>query len=76
MSKQQYQYTSVEDPSKVKMNKKPPSFLTEAAFISSSLFLLKFYSDAAFDALSFTTVLLPLMVYFIGCLILNVVKFI
>lgn len=55
--------------------KKPPGFMCEAAFCSVSLFLLKLYSDATFDALSFTTVLLPMMLYFILSIVFNVLKF-
>ena len=60
------EYESVYDP-KVKRQeptaKKPPGFICETAFASISLFMLKFYSDAAFDALTFTTVLLPVMAF-------------
>lgn len=55
--------------------KKPPGFITEAAFCSVSLFLIKMYSDSAFSALSFTTVLLPMMVYFILSIVFNILKF-
>ena len=55
--------------------KKPPGFICEAAFISVSLFLVKLYSDATFSALSFTTVLLPMMLYFILSIVFNVLKF-
>ena len=37
--------------------------------------MLKFYSDPAFSALSFMTVLLPLMIYFVIAIMFNVLKF-
>jgi len=53
--------------------KRPPSMMTEVAFISSNLFFLKLYSAPAFDALSFFSVLVPVMIYAIatlfGCLL-------
>ena len=70
-------YESVYDP-KIKKNteaKKPPGFITEAAFCSVSLFCIKMYSDPAFSALSFTTVLLPMMIYFILSIVFNILKF-
>ena len=71
-------YTSVNDPKLTRAapsNKKPPGFLCETTFISVSLLMLKFYSDAAFDALSFMTVLLPMMIYFILAIMFNVLRF-
>ena len=73
------EYESVYDP-KVKRDeptkaKKPPGFICETAFASISLFMLKFYSDAAFDALTFTTVLLPVMAYFVLSIMFNILKF-
>lgn len=70
-------YASVNDPKVVRQvsSKKPPGFVVEAAFCSVSLLMLKFYSDAAFDALSFTTVLLPAMIFFILSIVFNIIKF-
>ena len=71
-------YASVNDP-KVTRNtaaKKPPGFITETVFLCVSLFLLKLYSDAAFDALSFVTVLIPIMVFFLLSIVFNILKFI
>ena len=71
-------YASVNDP-KVTRNtaaKKPPGFITETVFLCVSLFLLKIYSDAAFDALSFVTVLIPIMVFFLLSIVFNILKFI
>ena len=70
-------YSSINDPKIVRTEapKKPPGFAVEATFCSVALFLLKLNSDQAFDALSFTTVLLPLMLFFIFAIIFNVLKF-
>ena len=71
------EYSSVDDP-KVKRQmkvKKPPGFICEAAFCTVSLFMLKMYSDAAYGALSYTTVLLPMMIYFLFSIVFNILKF-
>ena len=70
-------YASVNDPKVTRDTdiKKPPGWITEAAFMSVSLFLVKLYSDPAFSALSFMTVLLPMMIYFIFSIIFNILKF-
>jgi len=70
-------YSSVDNPKITKSvtEKKPPGFLCEAVFCSTSLFMAKLYSDATFDAITFMTVLLPLMLYFICSIIFNVLKF-
>ena len=57
-------------------NSKPPTLSTEFAFVSLNLFFLKFYSEVAFSALSFFTVLLPLMAYAILTLFSYLLKFI
>lgn len=69
-------YSAVGDPKKVRSDKKPPGFICEAAFCSTGLFLVKMYSDAMFDAISFVTVLLPMMIYFVLSILLYVFKFI
>ena len=69
-------YQSVNDPKQVRINKKPPGFLTEAAFCSVTLVLVKMYSDATYDAISFVTVLLPIMVYFVLSIVMQIFKFI
>lgn len=71
-------YASVNDPKvhkRVVDAKKPPGFIVEAAFLTSALFMLKLCSDAAFDALSFTTVLIPMMLFFILSIVFNILKF-
>ena len=69
-------YQSVNDPKKVRIEKKPPGFICEAAFCSTVLFLVKMYSDAMYEAISFVTVLIPMMVYFVLSILLYVFKFI
>ena len=71
-------YSSVDDPKVTRSLsvKKPPSFICEAVYCSVTLFMIKLYSDAAFSALTFTTVLLPLMLFFILSIVFNILKFI
>ena len=78
MSQTSTLYSSVNDPSIVKRvadPKKPPSFIVETTFLCVTLFLLKLYSDAAFEALSFVTVLIPMMIFFLLSIVFNVLKF-
>ena len=56
-------------------NKKPPGFIAEAAFCTLSLLMLKLYSDPLFSAVTFTTVLLPMMIYFVLSIVFNILKF-
>jgi len=44
---------------------KPPGFVLEVVWLSVSLFIFKIAYPGAFHALTFVTVLLPLMVYFV-----------
>ena len=73
------EYTSVNDPNMKRAAptamKKPPGFIVEAIWCTVSLFLLKMYSDQAFDALTFTSVFLPLMAFFILSIVFNILKF-
>lgn len=57
-------------------NSKAPSLITEFTFVSLNLFFLKFYSEQAFVALSFFTILLPIMAYAILSLFAYLLKFI
>jgi|Transcript_36517 hypothetical protein len=70
-------YASVNDPKVMRSSepKKPPGFIVEAVFCSVSLFLLKLYSDAAYDALSYMTVFIPVMIFFVLSIVFNVLKF-
>jgi hypothetical protein len=58
-------YQSVGDPKIVRKEKKPPGFVVEAAFCSVTLFLIKIYSDEMYEAISYVTVLIPMMIYFV-----------
>ena len=71
-------YTNINDPKQVRQEppKKPPGFIVETVWASTTLFLLKLYSDAAFGALSFTTVFIPLMIFFALSIVFNVLKFV
>ena len=71
-------YASINDPKQMRTEdpKKPPGFITETAWASTTLFTLKLYSDAAFSALSFMTVLIPFLIYFALSIVFNVLKFI
>lgn len=50
--------------------------MAEFAFVSTNLLFLKLYSEVAFAAMSFFTVLLPALIYFIGVLFVKLLKFI
>ena len=69
-------YQSVGNPKQVRLEKKPPGFITEAAFCSIMLFLLKMSSDNMYEMISFVMVLIPMMLYFVLCIVLYIVKFI
>ena len=71
-------YSSVDDPKVTRSLsvKKSPSFIYEAVWCSVTILMIKLYSDAAFGALTFTTVLLPLMAFFILSIVFNILKFI
>ena len=43
----------------------PPGFILEVVWMSATLFIVKMAYPGAFHALSFVTILLPLMVYFV-----------
>ena len=54
-------------PKELKALKKeqPPGFLLEVSWLTTSLFFAKIAVPGAFSALTFVTILLPLMIYFI-----------
>ena len=56
--------------------KKMPSHLLEVCFISTNLFLMRFYNEQVYEALTFTTILLPLMIYFVLSLFGNLIRFV
>lgn len=41
-----------------------------------NLFILKFYSERFFDAMSFFNISIPIMLYLVGCLIINLLDFV
>ena len=68
-------YMSIET-GKPRKKSKHPGYLTEVSFLVCVLFFFKIHSDIAFMAFKFMTVLLPVLVYFVGSIILDIVKFI
>lgn len=75
-------YSSIDDPKVTREPpkatnavKKPPGWIFEAVFLTISLFMVKLYSDAAFSAMTFTTIFLPMMLYFILSIVFNILKF-
>ena len=56
--------------------KKPPGFIVEIFFAVAMLFFLKMHSDAAFGAFSFMMVLLPVLIYFVVSIVMDIIKFI
>lgn len=71
------EYQSVDDPkvTRTVTNKKPPGFIVEAAFCSVSLLMIKLFSDPLYSSITFTTVLLPMMIFFIFSIVFNILKF-
>ena len=57
-------------------NKSPPGYTSEIAFLMINLFILKFYSERFFDAMSFFNISIPIMLYLVGCLIINLLDFV
>jgi hypothetical protein len=53
-----------------------PSHVAEFAFVSTNLLFVKFYREESFMAMSFFYVLFPAMLYLIGTLFTNLLKFI
>ena len=57
-------------------NQKPPSYLPELTLFMLNMFLLKFYSETFFDAMSFFNLGVPFMLYLICTLFSNLLEFI
>lgn len=55
---------------------KPPSYASELMFIMVNMFLLKFYSERFFDAMTFFNVSIPMLIYLICTLFINLMEFI
>ncbi len=57
-------------------NKSPPGYTSEIVFLMINLFILKFYSERFFDAMSFFNISIPVMLYLVCCLIINLLDFV
>ena len=55
---------------------KPPSYASELTLVLVNMFLLKFYSERFFDAMSFFNVSIPMLIYLICTLFGNLMEFI
>lgn len=55
---------------------KPPSYASEMVFVTVNLFLLKFYNERFFESMSFFYIAIPMMVYLICILFMNLMEFI
>ena len=56
--------------------KKPPGYIVEVIFVMTLIFFLKMYSDAAFEAFTFMMMLLPILIYFVVSIVMDIIKFI
>lgn len=61
---------------KAKNRQKPPSYWCEFTYMSLILATLKLWSDEAFQAVSFFTVALPMMIYLVIAIFSSLLKFI
>ena len=55
---------------------KPPSYASELTFVIVNMFLLKFYSERFFDAMTFFNVAVPMLIYLVCTLFSNLIEFI
>ena len=55
---------------------KPPSYASELMFVMLNMFLLKFYSERFFEAMTFFYVAIPMMLFLIISLFKNLFEFI
>uniref|UniRef100_A0A7S3CTZ0 Uncharacterized protein n=1 Tax=Strombidium rassoulzadegani TaxID=1082188 RepID=A0A7S3CTZ0_9SPIT len=55
---------------------KPPSYASELTLVIVNMFLLKFYSERFFDAMSFFNISVPMLGYLICTLFTNLMEFI
>ena len=53
----------------------PPSHASEIIFLMMNLFLLKFYSEMFFDAMTFFNISVPMMIYLVFTLFLTLIEF-
>jgi hypothetical protein len=55
---------------------KPPGYASELTLVMVNLFLLKFYNERFFDAMTFFIISVPMLAYLIGTLFINLMEFI
>jgi hypothetical protein len=53
-----------------------PSYASEVLFLIVNMFLLKFYSDRFYEAMSFFLLSTPMLLYLVCTLFLNLMEFI
>jgi len=71
----QIEYSKIKENKNLK-NAKPPSHVTEMAFVMINMFFLKFYNETFFDAMTFFNIAVPMMIYLIGTLFITLMEFI
>jgi len=57
-------------------NTKQPGYMSEVMFVMANCFLLKFYSERFYDAMTFFLLSIPLLGYLVCTLIVNLLEFI
>ena len=57
-------------------NTKPPSYISEIAFLMINMLLLKFYSERFYDAMTFFNISVPIMAFLICSLFMNLMEFV
>ena len=57
-------------------NTKPPGYMSEVMFVMANCFMLKFYSERFYDAMTFFLLSIPLLAYLVCTLVFNVLEFI
>ena len=55
---------------------KPPSYASELTLVIVNMFMLKFYSERFFDAMTFFNIAVPMLAYLICTLFMNLMEFI
>lgn len=55
---------------------KPPGYAAEIMFLMANMFMLKFYSERFYDAMTFFLLSVPLLGYLICTLFVNLMEFI
>jgi len=57
-------------------NKTPPGYTSEIVFLMINLFISKFYNERFFDAMTLFNISIPIMLYLVCCLIMNLLDFV